>query len=436
MDVRLEKARAIVSTVKVRKQGGAWLVPSQTGHGKGYVVTWQERDPEGWRYANGDQPGYRCTCPDYEHRHRDCKHILAVCLVLTKETERTETTAPDGTKTVTTRTRTTATLNTQRPTYPQNWPAYNKAQTEEKATFLRLLADLCTTIPQPEQTGKNSGRKRLALRDMVFAAVFKVYSTFSGRRFMTDLADAQAKGYIAKTPHFNSIFNYLEMPELTPLLTELVTLSALPLASVETSFAVDSTGFATTKFVRWYDHKYGDIKEQHDWLKLHAMCGVKTHVITAAQVSHGSANDSPFFAPLVAKTATGFSMDEVSADKAYSSRLNTMAVWKADAMPYIPYRAGTSALGTKPGSPLWRRLFHFYNMERDAFNARYHQRSNVESAFSMMKRKFGDALRSKTQVAQFNEALCKVLCHNICCLIQSMHELGIAPTFWGQAQTA
>lgn len=82
---------------------------------------------------------------------------------------------------------------------------------------------------------------------------------------------------------------------------------------------------------------------------------------------------------------------------------------------------------------LWKRLFHFYSYQRDDFLARYHLRSNVEATFSMLKRKFGDALRSKTQVAQFNEALCKVLCHNLCCVIQSMHELGIAPTFRGAA---
>jgi hypothetical protein len=29
-----------------------------------------------------------------------------------------------------------------------------------------------------------------------------------------------------------------------------------------------------------------------------------------------------------------------------------------------------------------------------------------------------------------NEVLCKVLCHNICCLIHSHCELGIEPVFW------
>ena len=56
-----------------------------------------------------------------------------------------------------------------------------------------------------------------------------------------------------------------------------------------------------------------------------------------------------------------------------------------------------------------------------------------ETTFHMIKSKFGDSLRSKTKTAQINEALCKVLCHNICCLIQSMFELNVKPEFWTEA---
>ncbi|MFL6336902.1 MAG: transposase [Pyrinomonadaceae bacterium] len=61
---------------------------------------------------------------------------------------------------------------------------------------------------------------------------------------------------------------------------------------------------------------------------------------------------------------------------------------------------------------------------------RYHRRSNVETAFSMIKAKFGERLRSKSSTGQVNEVLCKVLCHNVCCLIQSIYELGVEPRFW------
>ena len=46
-----------------------------------------------------------------------------------------------------------------------------------------------------------------------------------------------------------------------------------------------------------------------------------------------------------------------------------------------------------------------------------------------IKTKFGDSVRSKTDVAMRNEVLCKILCHNICCLIEAMHEFGIPVDF-------
>jgi len=44
-------------------------------------------------------------------------------------------------------------------------------------------------------------------------------------------------------------------------------------------------------------------------------------------------------------------------------------------------------------------------------------------------------VRSRTDVAMKNEVLCKILCHNLCCLIQAMHELGIQPDFTGCTKT-
>ena len=95
----------------------------------------------------------------------------------------------------------------------------------------------------------------------------------------------------------------------------------------------------------------------------------------------------------------------------------------------MPYRY-TTARG--PEDSAWVKMFHYFQFRRHEFLAHYHQRSNIESTFNMIKAKFGSALRSKTDVALINEALAKVLCHNICCVIQSMHELGIRPKFAAQ----
>src|SRR6266849_4118270 len=269
---------------------------------------------------------------------------------------------------------------------------------------------------------------------MIFSSVFKTYSTFSGRRFMSDLREAHERGYIWTTPHYNSIFRYLESESLTPILRDLVIQSSLPLAKVEVDFAVDSSGFSTSRFIRWFDVKYGRVREKAEWVKAHITCGVKTNIITAIEIGDKWAGDAPFLAPLVKTTAQSFTISEVSADKAYGSDRNINTVAALHATPYIPFKSNTTGDGT--GSVLWEHMYHFFMFKRDEFLQHYHKRSNVESTFSMMKRKFGDSLRSKTDTAMVNETLCKILCHNLVVLIHEMHELGIEPTFWGATATA
>ncbi len=312
-----------------------------------------------------------------------------------------------------------------------NWTAYNAAQSEEKTRFVALLADLCCTVPQPPQTG--SGRPRLPLSDMLFASVYKVYVGFSSRRFTSDLHDAYANGLIDSRPHFNSVSNYLSKPELTDLLKSLITASSLPLKAVETDFAVDSSGFSTCRYVRWFNRKYGRETDNRTWVKCHLMCGVNTKVVTAVDISGWTAHDTNYFIPLVARTAQHFEVREVSADKAYLSRKNLNAVEAVGAMPFIPFKSNTLE---PTGAGAWARMYHLFMYQREAYMEHYHKRSNIETAYSMIKGKFGSALRSKSDTGQINEALCKVLAHNICVLIHAMHALNIHPIFCAETEAA
>lgn len=394
------KGLMIAATSKLTQKDGAWLVPSQSTS-KRYTVD-----------ANPTAP--HCNCPDFELRQQKCKHVLAVEITIEREQSITETI--DG------QTVTTKTTETLKVSYTQDWTAYNDAQTNEKAMFQKLLFELCDGIPEPQQ---GRGRPRLSYRDMIFSAAFKVFSTVSSRRFMSDLQDAHAKGFVSKVPHFNSIFNYLELEALTPVLKMLITQSALPLQSLETDFAVDSSGFSTCQYVRWFDAKYGKEIDAHDWIKVHLMSGVNTHVVTSVEVTGRNVNDSPMLPGLVRDTADNFTINEVSADKGYSSLENHEAIASVGATPFIAFKKNTTG---KVGG-LFEKMFHFYSFNRDSFLASYHKRSNVETTFHMIKAKFGSRIRSKGNVAQTNEALCKILCHNICCLIQSMFEFGIEPQF-------
>ena len=404
MDMREERGRAIASAGKVEKVTATrWLVPSQTSNARYFVDL-----------ANINEPA--CSCPDFEERRLPCKHVFAVAYTVVKQNN------PDGSTTVTE----TLTL-TKRKTYPQNWPAYNAAQTGEQDKFQELLRDLCSVIEEPVTKGK--GRPPLRLSDAIFSVVFKVYSTFSGRRFMSDLRESHERGFISRVPHYNSIFNYLEDEGLTSILRGLVRQSSLPLASVETNFAIDSSGFSTSRFTRWYDHKYGRMREQQKWVKAHLMCGVKTNVVTAIEIGDEHSGDSPQLPILVKTTAKSFSIREVSADAAYGGTANVTAITEHNGTPFIAFKSNA----TGKASPLWEKMFHYFLFKREEYLQHYHKRSNVESTFSMVKRKFGDSLRSKTDTALLNETLCKIVCHNLVVLIHEMHELGIEPIFWKSA---
>ncbi len=396
MNLREQRGLELAKSAKIHRTDRAWYVPASRGRHH-YSVS-----------LDGDYP--RCTCPDYELRQHRCKHIYAVEYTVKQET------APDGTVTVT---------ETKRVTYKQNWAAYNAAQSEEKARFMELLSTLCRGVSQPLQV---NGRPRLPLSDMLFATAFKVYAGFSSRRFTSDLKDAHEKGLIHRAPHFNSVNNYLADPELTCVLKGLITVSSLPLKTVETSFAVDSSGFSTCRFVRWFNKKHGREVDNREWVKVHLMCGTKTQIVTGVDVSGWAAHDTSYFVPLVQTTAAHFRLEDVVADKAYLSHKNLRAVELAGGTPYVPFKSNTAEPAEEEDSA-WARMYHYFMFNRETFLEHYHQRSNIESAYSMIKGKFGDSLRSKSDTGQINEALCKVLCHNLCVLVQAMHELGIEPTF-------
>jgi len=117
---------------------------------------------------------------------------------------------------------------------------------------------------------------------------------------------------------------------------------------------------------------------------------------------------------------------EVSADKAYLSRKNLALVESVGGTPYIPFKARSNPMLPWEDSP-WARMYHRFAYEREEFMQRYHRRSNVESAFSMIKRKFGDSVMSKSRTGQTNEVLCKVLAHNVAVVVGAIHEFDIEP---------
>jgi transposase len=403
VEARKQRGLEIAALARIGKQNGVYLVPSVTSPAQTkYKVKYDPANPT-------------CTCEDFAARGCRCKHIYAVQFVRQRELN------PDGSMTVTE----SVTITKKRKTYPQDWPNYNAAQVNEKRHFQVLLCDLCKTVAEPAPAEKPTGRPQLPLPDRVFSSVSKVYSMLSTRRFIHDLQEAHAKGFISRVPHYNSVIDYLDDPALFSVLSDLIVRASLPLRDVESQFAVDSTGFAFCRFTRWYDIKYNKFTSEQQWIKTHICTGTKTNVVTAVEIHGQNEYDANQLPALVETSAKSFKMLEVSADKGYSSQDCHAAIANVGAKPFIMFK--DNATGGIGG--LFGKMFHYFQFKREDFLQHYHRRSNVESTVMMIKSKFGDSVRSKTEIAAKNEVLCKVLCHNICCLVSAIYELGIQPVF-------
>jgi len=303
--------------------------------------------------------------------------------------------------------------------YNQNWPAYNQSQTSEFTMFQDILIELLDSMIVDKKLIRQ-GRPFKDLKEMIFCCIMRAYYGKSSRRCVSFLDLAVTKGYISKKPHFNTILNYYKEEAMIDILKFLIEKSASPLKNLELDFAIDSSGFTTSLFGRWLyiRAEVGSVKRIYK--KAHITSGVISNIITAIEITPGYFADSPQFRDLVKITAKTFQIREVSADKAYSSRKNLQAVAELGGIPYIMFR--DNAVKNPRGCLVWSKMKRFYDEQREYFLKHYHKRSNVETVFSMMKRKFGNHLYSKSDIGQYNEILCKALAHNICVLIQEYYE--------------
>lgn len=401
--LREERANIILSKEKAvcRINEGLYTVQSQTGVGR-YRVE-----------LNGDK--WVCNCPDFikNGNIRSCKHVIALKRYLEIGYVKIKGEQPKITPV----------------TYSQDWANYNQAQSQEMELFDQFLSQLISTIEEPKQEGR--GRPQLKLRDQIFCCIMKVYSQLSSRRAQCLYHQALQRQQITHNPHYNAISKTLLKPEITSILHELVYLSALPLAGIETDFAIDSSGFRCSTFGHYCEDTHRTVHARN-WLKTHICTGVKTNIVTDVVITKERVNDSPQFEKLLRKTAQGFKIGDVVADKAYSSRKNHDIVGELGGKVYIPFKERST--GQSRGSFLWTKAFHYFQFHRDEFDEHYHKRSNVESTFAAIKKKFGETVKSKNRVAQENELLCKIVAYNITVLIREMIEMGSIPELFQLAK--
>lgn len=179
------------------------------------------------------------------------------------------------------------------------------------------------------------------------------------------------------------------------------------------SAAIDSTGLqcgtASAYFVRRRKNVGGPWKSvvYHHFPKLGLVCDTRNHFILAFHAGRGPRPDIDEFRPLVKQATDRVRISQMTADAGYDSESNHRFAREEHRMrTMIPPKHGRPS--AKPATGRYRRLMQT-RFDEDV----YHQRVQVETVMSMIKRRQGSTCNARSYWAQCRELALKALTHNI-----------------------
>jgi hypothetical protein len=246
-------------------------------------------------------------------------------------------------------------------------------------------------------------------------------------------------------PHQNTLSRWMNDPALTPVLEQMLAITARPFRVIERGGIVDSSKMSQmlSAHSRWVE--YGDDeREDADWMKMHALVGVETLVCMAVAFSGSvgtGTHDINFLLPLVRKTRGLFDLHFLLADKAYLSEEVVGRLWETGMQAVIPIKKRWDFDNAKRYHEPLQGLVRWYDKRQADFHEIYRMRPKIEAYFSLVKRvstgfcwsrgrKRKDAggvivgNRREPCTAWKNETLCKVIYVNLRQIVKYEFETG------------
>jgi transposase len=311
-------------------------------------------------------------------------------------------------------------------TYTQNWPLYYQACRNEKLMFLQILKDAVDYLTIKYDCA-GVGRPKAFIPDILKSICIKAYHNYSTWRLESELKLCKSRGIIENVYKRSCIAKYMDDPKIKGLLEELYKIIAEPLAPIETQYAIDATGVSNAyKAKKWVEVRLNN-QLHKQYAKLHIVSGTITNVIVGCEITDGNRNDSPILKDIFPEAANRFQIKELSADAGYLSRDNCRIVAANGAVPFIKPKKNSTLKAR--GSMVWTKMMKFFRNNQLVFAEHYHRRSNVESTFSTLKRKWGDYNRNKKPMAQENEIISRIVCHNAAVLAEGLISYNLNPQF-------
>lgn len=176
--------------------------------------------------------------------------------------------------------------------------------------------------------------------------------------------------------------------------------------------SADSTGFEARHVSQYFlQRKYkGEPVYARFHPKMSIICDCKTHLILSVVTGRGPFPDAPSFKNLLRKIPKSISIDKLIADAGYDSEKNhELAREKYKIRSFFPPLIGrhTKKLPSGKYRRPMKKLFKFKE------NIKYGQRWQVETIFSMIKRRLTTSARARSYNSQSRELSLIALTYNI-----------------------
>jgi hypothetical protein len=231
-------------------------------------------------------------------------------------------------------------------------------------------------------------------------------------QLLADLPDLRAALGLKAVPHFTTLQKasdrLLRQPKADRLLRATVRRFRPRRRRVRRA-ALDSTGFDCSRASPYFTRRRGRPVLCHRFGKLESVADCASHLFLAARAGRGPRPDAGRFAPLLDLALRVLRIEAALADAGFDAEASHEHAREARGVrSYIPASSGRPS--PLPPAGRWRRLMR---RRLDKRFGGYGQRWQIETAYSMVKRRLGGAVAARTYWGQVRELLLLALTHNI-----------------------